>query len=117
MNKRHLIQTFLAASALSFGLGTAHAQTTPIKFQLDWRFEGPGAFFTHPAAKGYFKASGLDVTQGNNDIGPFVNSDGNTYHVPGFNAGPGYDLASGLGTIDAARFVPALARAANLGAR
>jgi len=62
MNKRQLIQTFLAASALSFGLGTAHAQTTPIKFQLDWRFEGPGAFFTHPAAKGYFKASGLDVT-------------------------------------------------------
>ena len=62
MNKRHLLQTFLAASALSFGLGTAHAQTTPIKFQLDWRFEGPGAFFTHPAAKGYFKAAGLDVT-------------------------------------------------------
>ena len=61
MNKRHLLQTFLAASALSFGLGTAHAQTTPIKFQLDWRFEGPGAFFTHPAAKGYFKAAGLDV--------------------------------------------------------
>jgi subtilase family serine protease len=54
----------------------------------------------------------VDVTQGNNDIGPFVNSDGQTYHVPGFTAGPGYDLASGLGTIDAARFVPALARAA-----
>jgi subtilase family serine protease len=66
----------------------------------------------------YSLSSGIvDVTQGNNDIGPFVNSDGNTYHVPGFNAGPGYDLASGLGTIDAARFVPALARAASLGAR
>ena len=59
----------------------------------------------------------VDVTQGNNDIGPFTNSDGNTYHVPGFNAGPGYDLASGLGTIDAARFVPALAQAASLGPR
>ena len=63
MNKRQLLQSFLAASALSFGLTSAYAQApTPIKFQLDWRFEGPGAFFTHPAAKGYFKASGLDVT-------------------------------------------------------
>ena len=58
MNKRHLLQTFLAASALSFGLGTAQAQTTPIKFQLDWRFEGPAALFPTPAAKGYFKAAG-----------------------------------------------------------
>ncbi|MDX6477215.1 MAG: hypothetical protein QOH95_2726 [Gaiellaceae bacterium] len=57
----------------------------------------------------------VDVTQGNNDIGPFVNSDGQTYHVPGFEAGTGYDLASGLGTIDAAAFVPALAKAARDG--
>ncbi|MGO8905195.1 MAG: hypothetical protein ACLQMH_06165 [Solirubrobacteraceae bacterium] len=54
----------------------------------------------------------VDVTSGNNDIGPFTNSNGVTYHVPGFNAGPGYDLASGLGTVDPARFVPALANAA-----
>ena len=40
----------------------AQAQTTPIKFQLDWRFEGPSAFFLLPAAKGYFKAEKLDVT-------------------------------------------------------
>jgi NitT/TauT family transport system substrate-binding protein len=60
MNKRHLLQSFLAASALCFGLNAAQAQT-PIKFQLDWRFEGPAALFTHPAAKGYFKAAGLDV--------------------------------------------------------
>ena len=61
------------------------------------------------------KLSGIvDVTQGNNDIGPFTNSDGQTYHVPGFDAGPGYDLASGLGTIDATRFVPALALTASL---
>ena len=61
MNKRQLLQTILATSALSFGL-IAGAQTmTPIKFQLDWRFEGPAALFLHPAAKGYFKAAGLDV--------------------------------------------------------
>jgi subtilase family serine protease len=51
----------------------------------------------------------VDVTQGNNTFGPFTNSDGTTHTVIGFNAGPGYDLASGNGTVDAARFVPALA--------
>ena len=44
----------------------------------------------------------VDVTTGDNTF------DG----VTGYSATPGYDLASGLGTIDAARFVPALARAA-----
>ena len=38
-----------------------HAET-PLKFQLDWRFEGPSALFLYPAAKGYFKAQGLDVS-------------------------------------------------------
>ncbi|HEX7496417.1 MAG TPA: S53 family peptidase [Candidatus Limnocylindrales bacterium] len=51
----------------------------------------------------------VDVTVGNNTFGPFTNSDGNTYTVVGFKAGKGYDLASGVGTVDAARFVPALA--------
>ena len=41
--------------------GNSFAQT-PIKFQLDWRFEGPAAFFLQPAAKGYFKQAGLDVS-------------------------------------------------------
>ncbi len=54
----------------------------------------------------------VDVTSGNNDIGPFTNSDGVTYHVPGFDALPGYDLASGLGTVYPPRLVPALAAAA-----
>ena len=39
----------------------AFAQT-PIKFQLDWRFEGPAALFLASGAKGYYKAAGLDVT-------------------------------------------------------
>jgi phage baseplate assembly protein gpV len=55
----------------------------------------------------------VDVTSGNNDIGPFTNSDGHTYHVPGYNALTGYDMASGLGTVDAARFVAALANGAS----
>ena len=40
----------------------AAAQETPIKFQLDWRFEGPAALFLEPLAKGYFKAEKLNVT-------------------------------------------------------
>ena len=45
-----------AAAAPTWAQGS-----TPIKFQLDWRFEGPAAFFLLPAAKGYFKEAGLDV--------------------------------------------------------
>ena len=63
MHKRQILQSFLALSAFSFGIGAAQAQApTPVKFQLDWRFEGPAALFLQPAAKGYFKAAGLDVT-------------------------------------------------------
>jgi subtilase family serine protease len=49
------------------------------------------------------KSTGIvDVTAGNNSFG----------NVTGYTAGPGYDLASGWGTINAAVFVPALAKAA-----
>lgn len=61
--RRRLLSACAAAGALVLALaaGPAEAQT-PIKFQLDWRFEGPGALFLVPLAKGYFKAEGLDVT-------------------------------------------------------
>ena len=42
----------------------------------------------------------VDITTGNNSFAG----------VTGYAAAPGYDLASGWGTIDAAQFVPALAR-------
>jgi len=61
MKKRTFMHT-AAALALASALPMAHAQSTPIKFQLDWRFEGPAALFLQPVAKGYFKAAGLDVT-------------------------------------------------------
>jgi NitT/TauT family transport system substrate-binding protein len=55
----------LLAAATTLGLASAaslaHAQT-PIKFQLDWRFEGPAALFLASAAKGYYKEAKLDVT-------------------------------------------------------
>ena len=61
MNKRALLQ-LAAALVAAATLTTTQAQTTPIKFQLDWRFEGPAALFLAPAAKGYFKDARLDVT-------------------------------------------------------
>ena len=50
----------LAASM--FAAAPAHAQETAVKFQLDWRFEGPSAFFLLPVAQGQFKAEKLKVT-------------------------------------------------------
>jgi NitT/TauT family transport system substrate-binding protein len=47
---------------LAFLAQAASAQDTPLKFQLDWRFEGPAAMFLVPAAKGYFQAEKLSVT-------------------------------------------------------
>ena len=49
----------------------------------------------------------VDITQGNNTVS-FVQN-GHTYTVKGFSALPGYDLASGVGTVNAAAFVPELA--------
>jgi NitT/TauT family transport system substrate-binding protein len=60
MNKRFFLQS-AAALGLAATLGAAQAQT-PIKFQLDWRFEGPAALFLQPVAKGHFKQAGLDVS-------------------------------------------------------
>jgi NitT/TauT family transport system substrate-binding protein len=60
MHKRHFLQaTAFAVATLTAGM--ASAQMTPIKFQLDWRFEGPAALFLAPAAKGYYKDAKLDV--------------------------------------------------------
>jgi NitT/TauT family transport system substrate-binding protein len=57
LTRRHLLAATVAAGLSSL----AHAQETTVKFQLDWRFEGPAALFLVPVAKGYFKAEGLNV--------------------------------------------------------
>jgi subtilase family serine protease len=48
-----------------------------------------------------------DVTSGSNTVS--FTQDNKQYTVQGFSAGPGYDLASGVGTVNAADFVPELA--------
>ncbi|HPU51817.1 MAG TPA: ABC transporter substrate-binding protein [Burkholderiaceae bacterium] len=54
----------LAALVLAtvVGTGAAQAQETKIKFQLDWRFEGPAALFLAGKARNYYQQEKLDVT-------------------------------------------------------
>jgi NitT/TauT family transport system substrate-binding protein len=52
----------LALGAVACGGGRARAQgPAPLRFGLDWRFEGPAAPFLIAEDKGYFGAEGLDV--------------------------------------------------------
>ncbi|NMM13458.1 MAG: ABC transporter substrate-binding protein [Rhodoferax sp.] len=82
MSKRILFKLAVALVATS-ALGLAQAKNTPIKFQLDWRFEGPAALFLSPAAKGYFKAAKLDVSidAGNGSGGTVTRVASGTYDL------------------------------------
>jgi subtilase family serine protease len=51
----------------------------------------------------------VNVTKGNNTVS-FVQN-GKTFTLHGYQATPGYNLVTGIGTINAARFIPQLARA------
>ena len=83
MTKRAFLQAAAALAVAASFAGAANAQTTPIKFQLDWRFEGPAALFLTPAAKGYFKEAKLDVTidAGNGSGGTVTRVASGTYDM------------------------------------
>jgi NitT/TauT family transport system substrate-binding protein len=51
----------LASAVLAVSAAFAQQQT-PIKFSLDFKFEGPAAPFVVAIDKGYYKTEGLDVT-------------------------------------------------------
>jgi NitT/TauT family transport system substrate-binding protein len=83
--RRSLLKRFFALTAISASAavpGAALAQT-PIKFQLDWRFEGPAALFLASQAKGYYKAAGLDVSidAGNGSGGTVTRVASGTYDI------------------------------------
>ena len=64
------------------------------------------ALYSLAAGPDHGAANGIvDVTRGSNEL------TSKRVTVPGYRAVSGYDLATGLGTIDAARFVPALVSA------
>jgi NitT/TauT family transport system substrate-binding protein len=58
---RKPIRAFILGALAALATGAATAQT-PVRFSLDWRWEGPAAPFAVAMDKGYFKAEGLDVT-------------------------------------------------------
>jgi subtilase family serine protease len=85
----------LFAGVLALAAQLNHGSVGPVNDAL-YRVLGP-----HGAQAGI-----ADVVTGNDSV-----TSGTTVLVPGFTAGSGFDVASGWGTVDASRFVPALAAA------
>jgi len=60
-----------------------------------------------------YPGSGIvDITRGNNSFALYSEEGLPVLFIPGYQAGPGYDMASGLGTVYAPAFVRSLAAAA-----
>jgi subtilase family serine protease len=83
--------SFAGVLALATQLGGGHdiGPINPALYQIGPRGAGAGI---------------VDITSGSNTI----KLPGTSTTVAGFSAGPGFDVASGWGTVDAAKFAPAL---------
>ena len=56
------IRTLFAIVCFSFAASAFAQKATPVRFALDWRFEGPAAPYLVAIDKGYYKAEGLEVS-------------------------------------------------------
>ncbi len=81
--RRRTLLAALTTAAVLLATPLAALAQTPLKFQLDWRFEGPAALFLASQAKGYYKAAGLDVTidAGNGSGGTVTRVASGTYDM------------------------------------
>ena len=87
---RRMLAGALGASCALLAALPAQAQDTKVRFQLDWRFEGPAALFLVARSKGYFAQEKLDVTiDAGNGSGNAVNRVASGSYEMGFA-----DLAS-----------------------
>jgi subtilase family serine protease len=105
-----------APSGPSFSLVGGTSEASPMFagiVAISDQVAGHDLGFLNPRLYGLAQAPAngiVDVTKGNNGLTFLDAHNGNALTtVTGNVAGPGYDLASGWGTVDAATFVPALA--------
>ena len=56
------MKTLFAIVCLSIAASAFAQKATPVRFALDWRFEGPAAPYLVAIDKGYYKAEGLEVS-------------------------------------------------------
>jgi NitT/TauT family transport system substrate-binding protein len=62
-SRRQFVAAGAAFAASTLATSAGHAQgRVPIRFQLDWVWQGPHAFFLLAQDRGYFAKEGLDVT-------------------------------------------------------
>ena len=56
-----LKRSLVALAAIALATPLAAQDMTPVRFSLDWKFEGPSAAYFAAVDNGHFAAEGLDV--------------------------------------------------------
>lgn len=81
--RKALAAAVAATLSLTAAVAAQAQDLKPLKFTLDWKFEGPAAGFLVARDKGYFKAEGLDVTidSGNGSSGAVTRVASGAYDI------------------------------------